>query len=85
MLAVLRYGGHFRTRASQRFVRLPRRRGRLLSLAPQATIQRGRAALRIAPIEDLGAGDAGIYGGSPCTRCMLTMLPLGTTLPAIGD
>jgi hypothetical protein len=43
------------------------------------------AALRIAPIEDLGAGDASVYGVSPCTRCMLTMLPLGTTLPAIGD
>ena len=43
------------------------------------------AAVRIAPIEDLGAGDASVYGGSPCTRCMLTMLPLGTTLPVIGD
>jgi hypothetical protein len=43
------------------------------------------AAPRIAPIEDLGAGDASVYGVSPCTRCMLTMLPLVTTLPAIGD
>ena len=43
------------------------------------------AALRIAPIEDVGAGDASVYGVSPCTRCMLTMLPLVTTLPAIGD
>jgi len=56
----------------------------LSSLAAQAAIQRGHAALRIAPIEDLGAGDASVYAGSPCTRCMLTMLPLGTPLPAVG-
>ena len=33
----------------------------------------------------LASRDARVYGGSPCTRCMLTMLPLDTTLPAIGD